>query len=508
MEFVELKRSILGEVVRNGYTKADELPANLTSGVSLDLVQRWMDKFFRMNKPDDVPISPRLINHFPIGADPEFAFAGLNDAMANAMDLGLQAGLAFGMDTNGRLAELRPTPSRFALQVLASILGELRWMALLKPATRQYSWISRPYFARDGLGGHVHFGRKRLGVGGRDREKEIKILDDLAALLIRGGVFNRDSCTQRRGAQGGYGKAADIRLQKHGYEYRTMPTWLDNPWLAYLTLVLSKLVVHDPGLLHGLHGQANVKRVIRNILAFYKGLDDDALIAYNALAVHGLPQQVGTDFRAAWGINYAKDTPIPDVDYIPSTIEATPADMQAVFSYLLCAKPIAPMIPEPNWTPLKFLKDYQGAIHYSQTYHRVGIGELLYNVILHTQQTIVFATSDYPTRLQVQVPTFMYDKTMKLLHSNAHTKLGIANIEFLVSKRDGQIQVYLGEKLRSGEALSRIKKFLLSGWLPVWHIDEVKPESYQVWLKSVTQQAAPVAPARSRGKEITAEGAF
>src|SRR5581483_4609146 len=45
-----------------------------------------------------------------------------------------------------------------------------------------------------------------------------------------------------------YGMPGDFRLQTHGYEYRTFPSWLDSPALAFISITLAKLCVHCPGL--------------------------------------------------------------------------------------------------------------------------------------------------------------------------------------------------------------------------------------------------------------------
>ena len=71
----------------------------------------------RAERPNAVPAVPRLLNHFKLGADPEFAF--LNEGKQHsAHDFGLRAGLCFGADNNGRLVELRPRASRYAVEVV------------------------------------------------------------------------------------------------------------------------------------------------------------------------------------------------------------------------------------------------------------------------------------------------------------------------------------------------------------------------------------------------------
>ena len=494
MEFAEVKRMLLGEVVRSGYSKLDEIPAQFMADLPPERVQRWMDKFFRSPKPEWLNSSPRLVNHFALGADPEFCFTSPEGEMQHAMNEGLHAGLAFGMDNNGRLVELRPAPSRFALDIVASILAELRWLAIMNPRTTGYAWISRPYVPRDGVGGHVHFGRKRE----ESREREIKTLDKLTALLIQGNVFNKEDIRQRRAAPGNYGAYSDIREQKHGYEYRTMPTWLDTPWMAYLTLTLSKLLVHDPSLIPAKQ-DVNVKKFIRNLLAYYKPLDDDALLAYNALQVLGLPQQTGQDFKTAWGINYQNVN--LDVQIIPSSISASPADREAIFDYLRTGRPIFPAVPVANWKPTKLPAGYSPALNFSQTYHRPGIGELIHDLAVREEMPVTFETWDQKNGLSIYAPGgTQYPKAERV-------KEVLGDVKY-VAAFNNRIIIRIGSQLLTFNTLSKLKRLLLSGFLPLWKVADVKAESYAEWQRTLKQPenvAERAVEKRLRGKEITME---
>jgi hypothetical protein len=297
MEFRDQKRYLLDAMVQHGWSSLAEIPSDLVQGIPTELTAKWVSRFYKSPKINSLPRSLRLVNRFMVGADPEFTFAdSVTNEFVHASHFQLHVGPAFGADLAGRPVELRPAPSRFALDVVASILSELRWMALTVPATLSYSWISRPYVSRDGIGGHVHFGRKR----GRIRKdedapryeltgqvkEEIEGLDQLTRILEASILLKEDFVKRSRDTV--YGKFGDIRPQRHGYEYRTLPTWLSSPCMAYLVLVLSKLVVYNPELIKRIAFNTNT---IRNLLAYYKGMDDDALIAFNALKLFGLPKQ-------------------------------------------------------------------------------------------------------------------------------------------------------------------------------------------------------------------------
>src|SRR5581483_8667143 len=102
----------------------------LGCAVSEQILESWLK---RLQKLPEFGPQRRYVNRFKVGADPEFVFvsSGLTrdeDSRVDAHHLGLQQGPAFGADNNGRLAEIRPHPSRSALRVCASILSTLRWM--------------------------------------------------------------------------------------------------------------------------------------------------------------------------------------------------------------------------------------------------------------------------------------------------------------------------------------------------------------------------------------------
>ena len=190
----------------------------------------------------------RFVNRFCLGADPEWIFGSREDPglKASAKDFGMKTGCAFGMDSNGRLAELRAYPSRWAVEVVAGIAETLRWVPLAASNTLAYDYVAGAHKTEDSLGGHVHLGRKRPY-----RADEILALDALNHALAAAGVFPLKEWNYRRSQRGGrfgYGQDGDIRLQGHGYEYRAFPSWLDSPRQAFLVLTLSKLAVVDPKL--------------------------------------------------------------------------------------------------------------------------------------------------------------------------------------------------------------------------------------------------------------------
>jgi len=486
VELADSKRFMLETLVTHGYSTAADIPETIWGGATKAQVEKWVTKFYKNHSVEKLPISNRLVNRFMVGADPEFTFMR-DGEFSHATNYNLHVGLAFGADLAGRPVELRPAPSRFVLDVLASILAELRWMAITAPATLSADWVSRPYVNwdghHDGIGGHVHFGRKRLNV----REDEIKGMDRLFDILTSAEVFLRDDVKARR-AKTNYGRYGDFRPQHHGYEYRSMPTWLENPWLAYLTMVLSKLTVYNPGLVKQVRAEVSGRKFIRNILAFYKGMDDDALIAYNTLSVLGYPTQAGKDFKQAWGINYTKlDVPKIQVDYIPEIIDGSEEDRIALFEHFRTGRPMPQITPKPNWAH-QLPKGYKQTNHYIPSVQRKGIGELIAGTVIHTDQPLQIDMAN--GGLQVYGPPEFLATLPSMKEFGGVQKLN-----------DERILIYLPKGLReSNEQVKEFRKVLLQ-YFPIWKASEVTEDSYKKFMERF-KNAPKQAPVNLRGREL------
>src|SRR5690348_1062968 len=311
----------------------------LLAGVNVPnkLKKRWSK---RLKETQDLvfPKEWRLLNHFSLGADPEFIFTDKIGKYIHAQTCDLNTLAAFGCDMAGRQAELRAYPSRSALEVVASLIETLRWMNACVPVGK-LNWIGCPNWERDGCAGHIHFGRQS-----NKRAAEIKALDKITKLLINSGLW-MNSDIEGRG-QAGYGKYGDYRVQSYGYEYRTTPTWMASPWFAYFVIVVSKLAL--------LHGDIFVKgdslQQIKNLIAAYKGKDDDAALVDKALRVHGFPVYFNDDFKARWGVSAISEYRI---DYkrhhIPTVIKPAKETVKQLFDFLNAGYIIPKQDPQLTW---------------------------------------------------------------------------------------------------------------------------------------------------------------
>lgn len=438
--------------------------------------QRATDKFFAYEPPKKLGFSPdgRRMNHFMLGADPEFMFVQ-DRAPVHATHLGLKAGLAFGADQNDRLVELRAAPSRDAVKVLASVLAELRWLyRFLGDRHSAYSWNACAFAHGDGMGGHVHFGRKRP-----HQADEVRGLDGLARVMRAVDLFDSEGWNRRAaGDQFNqlYGQYGDIRPQKHGYEYRTLPTWLDNPRLAFLVLTLSKLVIIDPDITaswnHPRHSPGHTWTLLQGLAKYYKGRDDDALILYSMMDAPEKFRFVGGDFRLRWGLS-GETKPLPLDHITPPVIEATDEDLTDLSIYLTDGKPLPMRECAANFRA-SLPKGYHWTPNLLEYRRRPNIGDVFYDTVQHPDMNVSW---DFDSRGCAIHAPHGYD--VSALRKVAEgISVGNAGTNFMIR---------IGLEWRKGAQLALLRKVMYSGLLPIWKVDDVAEDSLKKWAESVNK---------------------
>lgn len=453
-------------------------------------MEKWLSRLQKI--PKDFASQRRYVNRFKIGADPEFVFLSGGDTRVDARRIGLKQGPAFGADNNGRLAEIRPHPSRSALEVVASILSTFRWMSVLCPETMKYQWHCGAYILDDGIGGHVHFGRKRP-----TREGEIGALDSIEEMMLDMGIYPREQVQRRRGGDAHrqiYGSLGDFRLQSHGYEYRTFPSWLDSPELAFLTLTLAKLAVHDPGFVpryaKGTAGLCSGR--LRNLLSYYKDSDDDARLALVMMRRENVwPRHVGGDFRGRWGIRallkeeLSNHLGINGVQAVPLSIAPTEAEVGEMFNHLMGTAPLVFRIEKPSWSPTAPPPGYTMLIHNTDTLGQKGLGEFVWDICYANENPqAIYTSRDF--RGIISIPKTWSRYVSKELAAKATWGSGHVTIS--------------NRALEQGHG-PELKKLLLDGSLPLWRLRDVRPDSYEGWKRSVAER-----PKRFVGKWLRDDG--
>ena len=490
VELQKLRSELLREALLKGWTRASDVQAPWTTQLEPTRIERWYKRLYKTSERP-LPVGARLVNHFMLGADPEFVFHnGAN--RVEARGLGLKAGPAFGADNNGRLCELRPAPSRSALSVLASIWLAMRWMVVYHPDVLNYSWRSGAYFEGDGLGGHVHFGRKRL----KFRDREVGSLDRLAHLQFVAGLFDREEGRLRvRQAQGApqgqpYGALADVRSQPHGYEYRTLPSWIDNPWLAYFNLVTSKLVVALPDLVAAISEadasltSEQARGQLRMLLAYYSPLDDDARLAFAILARRGLPTHAhGQDFKNAWGLfasgpfGNKREAEPPRI--LPEVVGPSEAEELELSLAMFEGRSPELTALRPSWKPSDLPAGYGHLIKLVDTKVAPGLGEFAIGLCTHKDAPLQLLNMGH-SGLAFRFP---YNLEDRIARSGLKQRIGVP-MDCAVDPN--QIHMNASKDFTLQQMLEARRAIVESQVFPLWDIHAVRPDSYEKWLQLST----------------------
>jgi len=488
VELQKLRGEIMREALSKGWTKPSDVAAPWPTMVEAQRLDRW---FRRLYTPMDAPLvgGGRLVNHFMLGADPEFVFHD-GQKRRDARLMNLKAGPAFGADNNGRLVELRAHPSRHALEVLASLWLAMRWMDVWVPETMKLSWRSGAYFESDGLGGHIHFGRKRTKL----RDREIAVLDRLAHLMFTAGIFDREEgrlrVRQAQGAPNGhpYGALSDVRKQPHGYEYRTLPSWVDSPWLAYFTLVASKLVVAFPESVLPLSEadaslSADVARnQLRFLLAYYAPLDDDARLAFAILSRQGFPQHAaGTDLKVSWGIfsslPFGGQAEVKTPDVLPVTVPPRPEDLKELADAMYIGR-VPELIPlTPTWTPNTLPEGYTHWINLVDTKVAPNLGELAMDYCIHKK--LPFSLHN-PGGLGHDF-LWRFPGNVSRALERAEFARNFPSGTWDCGAEERTLYMNCSKEVPFGRIKAMFQAACDVGALPIWRIEAVRPESFTEW---------------------------
>lgn len=174
---------------------------------------------------------------FSIGCDPEFVCTDRYNTVMTATNYVPQNG-RLGVDGNGVTFEVRPDPSYDPFKVVECI-HEIFFQESLKREILMLDWYSDSCYKDYPLGGHIHFGFLQNKI---DYEKAAHLLDNYLgsiSLLIE----NQTSARNRRSK--GYGYMGDWRSKNHGFEYRTISSWLVSPHISCSILCLAKTIIYE-----------------------------------------------------------------------------------------------------------------------------------------------------------------------------------------------------------------------------------------------------------------------
>src|SRR5438046_992295 len=165
---------------------------------------------------------------FTLGADPEFACINKKGEVIRAGEVISNAqNQQFGADGNGITFEVRPDPSPDPIKVVTNLRDIFQNQVTEKPSFLKWEWLAGSFQKSYPLGGHIHFGIKE------DKIHPVTACEILSQYLGAIALLIEDpqQAKDRRG-RGGYGGFSDHRVQTHGFEYRTLSSWLVSPYIA------------------------------------------------------------------------------------------------------------------------------------------------------------------------------------------------------------------------------------------------------------------------------------
>lgn len=130
------------------------------------------------------------------------------------------------------IAELRPIPSRHPLQLYRNLYAAMK-LAYKKLRYSNAAWlVGNQPIAHLPIGGHLHFSQVPLHF------LLIRVLDEYLALPFRILEDPRGITRRLR-----YGMLGDVRNKPHGFEYRTLSSFIYTPKITLATFVLAKFLV-------------------------------------------------------------------------------------------------------------------------------------------------------------------------------------------------------------------------------------------------------------------------
>lgn len=243
----------------------------------------------------------KFANSFEVGCDPEFVVLyKSNGALRNVQDLGQGP---VGWDHSGHCAEIRPEKARGTWTLIKRMQELLTKYPKLASVRDGFKWRAGALFesgsTRICLGGHVHFDihATKFPVSALDA------LDKVTCVLERTDILPTVECGKRR-ALGHYGSFGQIRTDtpdKH-VEYRTMASWLYDPWIAFLSLTAAKLAVVSPESALSAIKKADDRDELYRFLEVFRGKDinADRLLEKLGRSTKWLDAKPDQDLKEAW----------------------------------------------------------------------------------------------------------------------------------------------------------------------------------------------------------------
>lgn len=229
-------------IVPSGHTLVlDVEPAPKLNGKLAQLFAQAMDRY-------ELALEKELLRkeRVMLGSDPEFLLLSpqgkvvfADRFLSREGDVGCDAIVLSGHRVILPLAELRPQPSTDPRELARNLLVTMK-LAARAITDESLAWLSggMPVGGYP-LGGHIHFSRCWLN------SHLLRALDNYLALPL---ILIESEMTRRRRPR--YGFLGDYRKKSHGgFEYRTLPSWLQSPLITRGVFALAALIADNYWLL-------------------------------------------------------------------------------------------------------------------------------------------------------------------------------------------------------------------------------------------------------------------
>jgi hypothetical protein len=281
----------------------------------------------RISMTDIVPVAIKLYDAnpypnqpFQLGADPEFILTRHRHPLIAKKYLPYHREIGtdlIRLSTGKRipaLAELRPLPATTSLKLTMRI-GQLINLADAYIVDTSIHFIagSMPQHGLP-LGGHIHFS------GITCTAEFIRCLDNYLALPL--ALLETNDPFSRRPK---YGFLGDIRMKHHGgFEYRTLPSWLESPDIALGVLELATFIAvnHTKLRQRPLQQQgvkdafylANISQLMPAVKQIWDEIQQHSAIYANfhrfeplfSILLSGYKWSKSCDFRLNWRVDLSK----------------------------------------------------------------------------------------------------------------------------------------------------------------------------------------------------------
>jgi len=245
--------------------------------------------------------------------------------------------------------------------------------------------------------------------------------------------------------------------------------------MAYFTLVVAKLAVYDPELITAWRDAGSGESRLKALLAYFKGRDDDAHIAYHALNRWGLPRFFGGDFKGRWGVDFTYNQGKQDISVLPPYIVPTDKEVQEMFTHLTEATPLLPNRPELSWTPSKVPPGFKSVIAVTKTAGQIGLGELVWDLCTWENR---------PVTIQGGTEHIFYVSSTlaKMLPHDWKDKIPVAAGTF----GSADLHIRVPREMREWRLVQTTKKLLID-LFPIWKMQDASKDAAAIWFNKTKE---------------------